>query len=498
MTKSAARPLACVLFLALLGAERSGPARNAILFVGDGMGVSVVTAARILSQGPNGRLAMELPHTALVRTFSRDRMVSDSAATATAMLSGAKVDSGVIGMSPSTRRGCSLVHRLDGTPNPVYPCGEESVPIPSLADLAIQQGMTVGVVTTTRITHATPAALYAHVDMRGLEEDIASQLVERGDIAFIAGGGGDWFRPLRLTAEGEPVGRADGRDLFKELAAGGYAVAANGEELRRAVEGGGEKVAALLAPSHLPWELERREQDGGVPSLEELTQLAIRHLSKHPGGYLLLVEGGRIDHALHGNLAALALGEVLAFDAAIAAARRDTSEEETLVVVTADHSSPLMIAGYPLVDDSILGLARSAVGIETRDADGDRKPDFARGLDGKGLTILQFGNGPGYGSGAADAAHASLREDPLELGAAIHDPGYAQEAAVPLSLATHEGGDVIAAASGPGAERVRGFMDNTEIFAVLVEALGLQLPRSSDKETRRRSRRARSAANPIR
>jgi alkaline phosphatase len=390
------------------------------------------------------------------------------------------------------------VNRLDGTPNPVYPCGEDAVPIPSLADLAIRQGMAVGFVTTTRITHATSAALYAHVDMRGLEEDIGRQLVERGDIAFIAGGGSDWFRPLRLTEAGEPVGRADGRDLLKELESGGYAVAATGAQLRKAVEAGSERVAALLAPDHLPFELERREQDADVPSLEELTRLAIRQLSRHPGGYFLLVEGGRIDHALHGNLAGLALSEVIAFDAAIAAALRDTSEEETLIVVTADHANPLIIAGYALVDDSILGLARSAVGIETRDADGDRKPDFARALDGKGLTILQFGNGPGYGSGSADVAHVSPREDPLELGAAIHDPGYAQEAAVPLALATHEGGDVMAAALGPGAERVRGFMDNTEIFSVLVEALGLQPPRSSDKGTTRRSSRARSAAKPIR
>jgi alkaline phosphatase len=92
------------MLLPLLGADRSGPARNAILFVGDGMGVVVVTAARIHAHGPGGRLAMELPHVALVRTFSRDRMVPDSASTATAMLTGQKVHSGTLGMSPETRR----------------------------------------------------------------------------------------------------------------------------------------------------------------------------------------------------------------------------------------------------------------------------------------------------------------------------------------------------------------------------------------------------------
>jgi alkaline phosphatase len=466
---SSRRLIAPILILAplLLGADRSGPARNAVLFIGDGMGVSTMTAARLYAAGAGGRLAMELPHTALVRTYSLDRMVSDSAATATAILSGEKVESGILGMSVATRRGCSRPERLSGGPNPVHPCAPDARPVASLADLALRAGMAVGVVTTTRITHATPAALYAHVDDRDREDEIARQLVERADLAFLAGGGRRHFLPRGSAGEGQ---RTDGRDLLAELAQRGYAVARDGAALERAAESGAARIAALLAPDHLPFELERRARHPEMPSLADLTEAAIRHLGRHAGGYLLLVEGGRIDHAQHVNLAQLALEDVLAFDAAIGRARELTRAEETLLLVTADHGHPLVIAGYALVDDSVLGLARSGAGLVHVDADEDGKPDFARAADGKAMTVLLFGNGPGHGG---DAGPGSPREDPATLGDALQAPDYMQESAVPLPGSTHEGSDVVAAALGPGAESVRGFLDNTDLFRLSRAALGL-------------------------
>jgi alkaline phosphatase len=227
---------------------------------------------------------------------------------------------------------------------------------------------------------------------------------------------------------------------------------------------------ALLDNGHLPFELERRSGgEDAPPSLAELTELAIRHLSRHPGGYFLLVEGGRIDHALHGNVSAVALEETMALDAAVARARERTSEKDTLILVTADHGHPLVIAGYPLADDPVLGLARSFQGIEREDEDGDGKPDLLRALDGKGMTILQYGNGPGHG----DPEGGGVREDPIALGDGVLDPRYAQESAVPLRHSTHEGSDVFATASGPGAEGLAGFLDNTEIFEIVRRALGL-------------------------
>ncbi len=469
--------LLLLMLLPLLGADRSGPARNAILFVGDGMGVAVVTAARIHAHGPGGRLAMELPHVALVRTFSRDRMVPDSASTATAMLTGQKVHSGTLGMSPETRRSCSVEKRPDGSPNPHHPCSDGAEPIPSLAEMARSAGMAVGVVSTTRITHATPAALYAHSDDRDREEEIAAQLVERSDLSFVVGGGRRFFLPRFPGRNGGSTGsRSDGRNLLLELEERGYTVATEGDSLQRAVEEGAPRVVGLLANDHLPFELERRQAGTkALPSLAELTELAIRHLKRDPGGggYLLLVEGGRIDHALHGNAARVGLEETLALDAAVDRARKLVSEKDTLLLVTADHGQPIVIAGYALVEDPILGLARRVEGVERVDEDGDGKPDWARGLDGKGMTVLQFGNGPGYGDAAAAQPWKAEREDPIELGDGVLDPRYRQESAIPLRYTTHEGTDVFAAATGPGSEAVQGFLDNTELFGILRRALGL-------------------------
>ncbi len=413
--------------LGALGETRNGPARNAILFIGDGMAISTLTAARIHGYGPGGKLALELPHTALVRTYSLDRLVTDSAASATALLAGERVPMGVIGMSPETKRACSLPRRRDGSPNPAHPCAPAAAPIPSLAELAAQAGMAVGVVTNTRVTHATPAALYAHVDERELESEIAAQLVAQRVLSFVVGGGRRFFSP---------------HDLMGRLRAQGVTYVETGAALEAAVKAKAERILALLAPDHFSYEL---DQPGDVaertlPSLAELTALALQKLSRHKAGYFLLVEGGRIDHAQHENRALAALRETLAFDQAVAAARRLTDEKDTLILVTSDHGHPLVIAGYPLVGDSILGVARG-YGIERHDADGDGLPDYLHTADGKPMNTLLFANGP--------------------------------RSAVHLPYSTHEGSDVFASALGPGAGQVRGFLDQVELFQVLRSALGL-------------------------
>jgi len=437
MKPRASLTVLALLAACLLGAARNGPARNAILFIGDGMAISTLTAARVHAAGPSGRLALELPHVALVRTHSLDRLVTDSAASATAILAGERVSSGVLGMSPETKRSCSIPKRRDGSVNPLHPCASAAAPIPSLGELAAQAGMAVGVVTTTRVTHATPAALYAHVDEREREADIAAQLVQQPGLNFVVGGGRRFFKPASWQGLFVPGGvRVDGRDLLVELREKGVAVPENGEALRAAVGAGAERIVAVLTDDHFPYVSESSD----VPSLAELTELAIRQLSRSEKGYFLLVEGGRIDHAQHENRAPEMLGEMRAFDEAVASARRLTDEKDTLILVTADHSQPLVIAGYALVDDSILGQARGH-GIGRKDADGDGKPDLLRASNGEPFSTLLFANGP----------RSALR----------------------LPYATHEGSDVVATAVGPGAERVRGFLDQVELFSVLRTALGL-------------------------
>ena len=434
MTSRASLAVLSLLALFTLGASaptRNGPARNAILFIGDGMAISTLTAARIHGPGPAGKLALELPHVALVRTYSLDRLVTDSAASATAILAGERVASGVLGMSPETKRACSLPKRRDGSPNPNHPCLPAVAPIPSLAELAAQAGMAVGVVTSTRITHATPAALYAHVDERELESQIAVQLVTQQVLGFVVGGGRRFFAP-----------RWGGRDLIGELRAQGVTYVETGVALEAAVQAGEERIVALLAPDHFPYAVDPpgEAEERALPSLAELTQLALQKLSRNDSGYFLLVEGGRIDHAQHENRARAMLREALEFDQAVAVARRLSDEKDTLILVTSDHGNPLVIAGYPLVGDSVLGTARG-YGIERQDRDGDGKPDYLRTADGRPMDTLLFANGP----------RSALR----------------------LPYSTHEGSDVVATARGPGAEQVHGFLDQVELFRVLRSALGL-------------------------
>jgi len=452
------------------------PARNIIIFVGDGMGVSTVTAGRIYAgqkrglDGESYRLAMDkLPHLALSKTYAHDGQVSDSAATATAILSGVKTNLRTLGLTQSAQFGnCS---------------SSEGAGTDSLFDLAERQGLSTGLVSTARITHATPAAAYAESASRNWEDDTASglaapckdiaiQLVdwEEGDGLELAMGGGR--RHFRTEDADDPEvedrggARTDGRDLTAEW------TAKSAEH--RVIYGQGAfentnfdsetKVLGLFEPSHMQYEFDRVDDKLGEPSLAELTRAAITRLSRNDSGYMLLVEGGRIDHAHHGTNAARALEDTDAFDLAVAAALEMTSSEDTLIIVTADHSHTLTIAGYPARGNPILG--KSAYGIGA----------LARAGDGKPYTTLGYANGPGGGCRSAEGADTPdcSREDLTDVDTTAKN--FLQQALIPLSSQTHAGEDVPIFASGPGASLVSGVMEQHEIFHVIGRASGLVAP----------------------
>jgi alkaline phosphatase len=440
-------------------------AKNLILFVGDGMGVSTVTAARVyLDQatgdgGPMRELAMDnAEYGALSRTYSHNNVVSDSASTATAMTAGIKTLSGVLGVTYGVARECPSIAEHKVT---------------TLFDLAEAAGRATGVVTTTSITHATPAAAYAHTFDRAHESDsrmgqgavdagcvdIARQLVEwpAGDGFEIAlGGGRANFLPATTPDPERPDdtgNRSDGRDLTAEWAAKSsqHRVVHTAEAFAEIDLSSGAKVLGLFEPGHMQFELDRDEDAGGEPSLAEMTAAAITRLSQDGDGYVLLVEGGRIDHAHHGGNARRAIEDTLAFDAAIATALRMTDPAETLIVATADHSHTLVIQGYASRRSPILGLSGQP-GLP------------AKALDGKPYTILAYTNGPG-------AAINQPRSNPADDDTVSDD--YRQQALVPLGSETHAGEDVPVYAWGPGAAWVRGSMEQNEIFHVLARAGGL-------------------------
>jgi alkaline phosphatase len=441
-------------------------ARNLILFVGDGMSLTTVAAARILAgqragqSGEEYRLSWEdFGHTALSRTYNTDLQTPDSAGTMSAMATGVKTRGGVISVDQSMKRGdCTGL--------------AEGARL-SLWELAADAGLETGVVTTARLTHATPAATLAHVPDRNWEADIDTPEAARTlgciDIAqqmianphghgptVLMGGGRVNFMPASQTDPEYPeqIGRRkDGRDLIAQWQQahpkGSYVW--NNAQLAAAPQDA--PLLGLFEPSHMQWEHERNASPEGEPSLAQMTRAAIERLRHNDKGFVLLVEGGRIDHGNHNGNAFRALKETIAMSDAVRTAREMTSEADTLILVTADHSHSLVFTGYPDRGNPILGLAAN------KDAHGVTKPTLAK--DGLPYTTLVYANGPGH-------RDAAKRPDPsLEDTAA---PDYLQQALVPLEAETHGGDDVGLWASGPGADAVRGNIEQNTIFHLLLQA----------------------------
>lgn len=449
------------------GEGRPPQAKNVILFVGDGMGISTVTAGRIYAgqqkglDGESYRLTMEsLPWSAFSKTYSHDAQVADSASTATAMMSGVKTGSRTLGLRSGVAYNNCASQDGQGTD--------------SIFEIAEEAGLATGIVSTARITHATPAATYSEAANRDWEDDtevgdagckdIARQLVEwpAGDgFEVILGGGRGAFYPASVTdpETGEPAGRrTDGANLVEEWLAEG------GERTfvfdRAGFDGtdfaSDAKIMGLFEPSHMQYELDRAEDTAGEPSLAELTEAAITRLSRDEDGYVLLVEGGRIDHGHHATNAARALGDTAALDEAVKAALDMTSAEDTLIIVTADHSHTMTIAGYPARGNDILGKVAYGPG------------GLARADDGKPYTTLGYANGV---TGCKPGAESCVREDLTTVDTT--DKDFHQQALVFQGSETHAGEDVPVFASGPGADLIRGTIEQNEIFHVMGMASGL-------------------------
>ncbi len=474
-------------------AELRGKAKNVILFVGDGMGISTVTAARILEgqnlgfSGEEHNLSFDkFAFSGLSKTYNVDGQTPDSAGTMTAMMSGVKSDVGVIGVSEAVERGnCESVN------------GNELVSALELAEIA---GMSTGVVTTARITHATPAATYAKSADRNWEDsgdlpagssckDIADQLVNfeanlearfQGldvdgiEVAF--GGGRRSFLPkdaaynsadAKSAVEGD---RTDGRDLTAEWQAkyptGNYVMDQAGFDAIN--PSNASRVFGLFNESHMQYEADRKNDIAGEPSLTQMTQKAIDILDNNDKGFFLMVESGRIDHGHHAGSAYGALTDAIEFNKAVQAAVNMTNDDDTLIIVTADHSHVFTIAGYPKRGNPILG---KVVGI------GKTEPALA--ADGMPYTTVGYANGPGFRDFGdvtnADASYdGNMVTGRVDLSAVdTTKPGFHQEALVPLSSETHAGEDVGIYATGPGSQLVTGTNEQSIIFHIMDYAADL-------------------------
>ena len=460
--------LACGKQEAVTQSADTAIAKNVILFVGDGMGVSTVTATRIFdgqSKGGTGeenQLSFErFPHLALVKTYNTNQQVSDSAGTATAMMTGRKTKAGVVNIGPDAARGSCE----DALANPLT----------TIADQAKDRGKAVGVVTTTRLSHAPPAAVYAKSPERDWEgdeflppanrekgcRDIAWQFANYdrgGGIDVALGGGSNQFYGRALGGKR----RTADENLAEEWLQGGPGRRFVESSLQLAALQPGGPVLGLFSRSHMQY-IARRDPGDEQPMLSEMTAKAIDLLEPKEKGYFLMVEGGRIDHGHHIGKAGYALLEAQEFAKAVQVAVDKVNLEETLVLVTADHSHVFTFGGYATRGNPILGhvMRNDNSGKPTG------KPDIA--ADGRPYSSLQYANGPG-------APQEAPRPEPETGIEAI------QQALVPTQSVridgdieiseTHAGEDVALYAVGPGAEAVRGVLEQNRIYDIMINALG--------------------------
>lgn len=461
-------------------------ALNVILLISDGNGVGTNYASRLFAGQEAGGFGDEFvqhfeafPNLALVKTYNVNAQTPDSAGTGTAMMSGIKTKAGIVGVTEAVNRGdCSTI---------------PGNTVASLNEIMHGMGKATGVVSTARITHATPASAYAKSVDRNFEDavpegcteqtDIATQLIdamEAGTILVAMGGGRRHFVPEGTTAEEGTEGRrADGENLIERATGLGAHYAWNSETFAAAPVDGETPILGLFEASHMQYEADRADE----PSLAEMTGAAIEALRAAGGenGFFLQVEAGRVDHANHGGNLARVVRDQQAFAEAVAMADEMTDDADTLIVVTADHEHAIAFHGYCGRGSNILGLC---MGIDGEGVAHTGEPELAD--DGMPYTVAGYLNGPGsvlvatedtneaiqVSIGQADAEAPVIYEGsrPMVTEEDATDIDYLQQALVPKSSETHAGEDVAVYAKGPFAHLFDGTIEQNVIFHVMHHA----------------------------
>ena len=428
-----------VFFVTPVCAQEIERPKNVILLIADGFGPASATMARTAIGRP---LALDAILTGSVATGATDSEVTDSAAGATAFACGIKTYNGAIAVD--TLR----------------------APCRTILEAAEERGMATGLVATSRITHATPASFASHVPNRGMEAEIATQLMDAG-VEVLFGGGRATF-----VAEEHGGTRGDGRNLLADARERGVAVATNREELGNVMR---VPTLALLADDHMAYELDR--DPAAEPSLAEMTVKALDLLrnSEDGGehGFFLMVEGSRIDHAAHENDPAGHLHDILAFDDAVAIALEFArSDGNTLVVSTADHETGGLALGrdgvYNWDPEYLLSVRSSFEAMRERIRHGGMILDVV----GEGAAVDEF-----------TVEEAAMLENVMRgdefgmmdealFGETIRDI-VSTRAGIGWTTGGHTAVDVGLYSFGPGSELFRGYMENDEVGRRLFEALGL-------------------------
>ncbi|XP_043263799.1 alkaline phosphatase isoform X2 [Colletes gigas] len=448
-------------------------ATNVIIFVGDGMSPDTITASRIYSAGETGHLAWEkFPHIGILKTYNVDKQVPDSASTATALFGGVKTNYEVVGVNANVPlANCTASLNTDNH-------------VDSIVSWALAAGKDTGFVTTTRVTHATPAPLYAHSADRRWEcdgtmpktagkcKDIARQLVEDlpgRNIKVIMGGGRQVMKTNATGTQFDPIDtwackRQDGRDLIEEWKRDkvsrklSFGVVENNEQLSKVDTGKVDYLLGIFANGHINMDWNREKGPKGQPSLEEMTVTALKVLQRSKRGYLLVVEGGLIDFAHHRGHAAQALLETVRFSDAINATLKMIDTNDTLVIVTSDHTHSMSFNGYSERGSNILGVAQKSK------------------HDGIPYTTLTYSTGGPNNVAYTVKNNVSVRMDPSEENTTAFT--YSQQATIISDEAYHGGGDVAVYAIGPFAHLFHSVHEQNYVARVIGFAANME-PRAN-------------------
>ena len=476
----------------------TGPrkAKNVILFIGDGMSPAHRVAARLLAKGiaegkALGKLAIDdMPHMALVATAGSDSIITDSANSASAYATGHKSAVNAMGVY------------ADRTPDPLDDPRVETVT--SLAQR--RQDMAIGIVTNTEIEDATPAAMVAHTRRRTEYDRIVEQyFAAKPDV--LMGGGRANFLPKSENGSR----RRDESDFVAQFRAAGYSLALTGPEMVSAAKDPGTtKLLGLFTLGNIDGALDRKFLKGGTvgkfpeqPDLTEQVGAALEVLSKNPSGFFLMVESGMIDKYTHLLDMERAVYDTIMLDNAVRLARDWAAAhgDDTLILVIADHNHPIGLLGT--IDDDMTketpAPLRERVRVYERagfpnypapDAEGyparvdvsRRLALFSASLPDHYETLRPKLDNPNEPTVAGKDANTYVANERYKSvpGAALRLGNLPAM----INADVHSGEDVILTATGPGSERVRGQMDNTEVFRVIAEALGLgSLAASEPKRT---------------
>lgn len=442
---------AIVLTLGFSFGVLAAEARNIILLIGDGMGPGQVGTTLLFSNRSLGRdlrmvELMKAGRTAYLLNDTADATVTESAAAAGQIATGKRMLAGAISMAE------------DG-----------KTPVQTLLEIAQKQNKAVGLVTTSGITDATPAAFAAHLANRSDEASAAEQELQH-KVDVLMGGRKQFFLPE--SAGGK---RKDGRDLIAEARNSGYQYVSNADELKSA--SADRRLLGLFNMGNMSFEIDRARTR--EPSLAEMTVKTLEMLSTRKEGFFAMIEGGRIDHAAHRNDAAATIRDTLAFDDAVGVAIDFAkANPDTLVLVTADHETGGMaVIGHSKTSKDYVGIdlkaierASASFEILLKEMGPQPAPGKVKEVISKYLSIELTDDE------AQTVSRDTLKTlDPKNYNYDIlHSLAFVLRPyqRVAFVTQTHTATPLYFFGAGPGSERINGMMHNTEIFGVIRDAMG--------------------------